>query len=132
MSYVDETLTTGEQIRYRAEIHWAIFVPHLFLMLFLVGMVTVFFAAARRASTEIAVTNRRVIIKTGLASRKTLEMNLGKVETLSVNQSVLGRLFGYGTIQVIGSGGTAEPLPYVANPLDLRKAIQEARDGQGA
>jgi len=60
------------------------------------------------ASSEFAITNKRVIIKVGLISRKTLEMNLSKIESVNVDQSILGRILRYGTLTVIGTGGTRE------------------------
>ena len=79
----------------------------------------------RRNATEMAVTNRRVVIKTGLASRKTIEMLLGKVESIEVNETAVGRMLGYGTIVVIGTGGTPEPFHNVAHPLEFRSQVQQ-------
>lgn len=83
----------------------------------LVGMV-------RRNATEMAVTNRRVVIKTGLASRKTVEMLLNKVESIEVSETAFGRMLGYGTIVVIGTGGTPDPFHKVAHPLEFRSQVQ--------
>lgn len=74
---------------------------------------------------EFAITNKRVIIKTGLISRKTFEMNHSKIESVNVEQGVLGRLLGYGTIRVVGSGGTKEAFSKIQNPLVFRKKFQE-------
>ena len=80
----------------------------------------------RRATSEFAVTDRRVIMKTGVITRKTLELNLVKIESVGVDQSLLGRIFDCGTITIIGSGGTREAFPLIGSPLAFRRAVQEA------
>jgi uncharacterized membrane protein YdbT with pleckstrin-like domain len=80
-------------------------------------------AFVRRATTEFAVTDYRVIYKTGLLGRHTLEMNRSKVESVDVDQSILGRLLGYGTIIVRGTGGSLEPIRHIAEPLQFRSHI---------
>ena len=77
----------------------------------------------RRRTTEIVVTDRRVLFKTGLISRHTLEMNITKIETVDVDQPIIGRLFGYGTVSVRGTGAGMEPMRRVAHPLELRNSI---------
>ena len=89
------------------------------------GAVTILLGMVRRNATEMAVTNRRVVIKTGLASRKTIEMLLSKVESIEVSETALGRILGYGTIVVIGTGGTPEPFHKVAHPLTFRSQVQQ-------
>lgn len=80
-------------------------------------------AFIRRATTEFAVTDHRVIYKTGLLARHTLEMNRSKVESVDVNQSIPGRFLGYGTVIVRGTGGSLEPIRNVADPLNFRSHI---------
>jgi uncharacterized membrane protein YdbT with pleckstrin-like domain len=80
-------------------------------------------ALIRRASTELAVTDRRVIYKSGVFSRHTLEMNRSKVESVDVDQSVLGRILGFGTITVRGTGGSLEPIRMISDPLTFRSHI---------
>ncbi|MFZ0737026.1 MAG: PH domain-containing protein [Candidatus Acidiferrales bacterium] len=89
------------------------------------GIVTILVGMVRRSATEMAVTNRRVVIKTGLASRKTIEMLLNKVESIEVSETAFGRMLGYGTIVVIGTGGTPEPFHKVAHPLEFRSQVQQ-------
>jgi PH (Pleckstrin Homology) domain-containing protein len=83
----------------------------------------------RRSSTEMAVTTRRVIVKTGILSRHVLELMLSKVESVAVEQGVSGRMLGYGTIVLRGTGGTAERFARVADPLQFRARVQEQIDG---
>jgi uncharacterized membrane protein YdbT with pleckstrin-like domain len=85
---------------------------------FLIGML-------RRSATEMAVTNRRVVIKMGLAGRRTIEMLLNKIESIEVSETAFGRILGYGTIVVIGTGGTLEPFHKMAHPLAFRSQVQE-------
>jgi uncharacterized membrane protein YdbT with pleckstrin-like domain len=89
------------------------------------GAVVILMGVVRRHATEMAVTNRRVVIKTGLMSRKTIEMLLNKVESIEVNETTGGRMLGYGTIVMIGTGGTSEPFRKVAHPLEFRNQVQQ-------
>lgn len=92
----------------------------------LVSAVVVIIAGlVRRNATEMAVTTRRVVIKTGLAARKTIEMLLNKVESIEVSETTVGRILGYGTIVVIGTGGTSEPFHKMARPLEFRSQVQQ-------
>jgi uncharacterized membrane protein YdbT with pleckstrin-like domain len=78
----------------------------------------------RYATSEFAVTNKRVIVKIGLIYRQTLELVLTKVETIRVEQSIMGRIFDFGTIVVSGTGGTKEPFKDIASPLKFREQVQ--------
>ena len=90
-----------------------------------IGVIVVLTALIRRQTTELVLTDRRIITKRGLISRDTVEMNLGKVESVHVNQSLLGRLLNYGDITVVGTGSSLEPLVGIARPLDLRRKLGE-------
>ena len=118
-NYVQQNLSAGEQVVYEAKLHWIIFVSlKALLTLFIAPLIAV-------STTEFAITNKRVIIKVGLVSRRTLEMNLNKIESVNVNQGILGRLLGYGTIVIVGTGGTKEPFAAISDPLTFRKKFQE-------
>lgn len=84
-----------------------------------------FMGTLRRNATEMAVTTRRVVVKTGLTSRRTIEMLLNKIETIEVDEPTLGRLFGYGSITIIGTGGTSEPFHKISHPLEFRSCVQQ-------
>ncbi|HZT02249.1 MAG TPA: PH domain-containing protein [Steroidobacteraceae bacterium] len=77
----------------------------------------------RRNATEIAVTTRRVVVKQGLVSRKTIEMLLNKIETIEVSEPMVGRMLGYGSITIVGTGGTSEPFHKIAHPLQFRNEV---------
>jgi uncharacterized membrane protein YdbT with pleckstrin-like domain len=118
-NYVDNNLIRDEAVVYETKYHWKIFFT-------LAGIFTLFIVPAlKRWSDEFVITNKRVIIKTGLFSRKTFEMNLNKIESVNVDQSIFGRLFGFGTITIIGTGGTRESFPDIANAVEFRKSFQE-------
>src|SRR5690349_21811759 len=122
-AYIEGNLVRGESVVYEARLHWITFMS-------LRGLLTLFIAPAiERWTSEFAITNKRIIIKVGLVSRRTVEMNLSKVESVNVDQSILGRILGYGTITVIGTGGTREAFTNLAKPLLFRKAFQEADVG---
>ena len=147
MSYIDNNLMRGETVVYKAEIHWFIFLPGLvvaaigFLMmaaggeagvfgglLLLVGVVLILKAAITKVTTELAVTSKRVIAKVGLIRRNTMELNHSKVESLNVNQGIFGRIFGYDTIVVNGTGGGATPVPGIDNPMEFRRNAMQTID----
>ena len=118
-TYIENNLIRDEHVEFETTYHWIIFFS--FRAIF-----TLFIAPILdRYTDEFAVTNRRVIVKTGLISRKTLEMNLSKIESVNVDQSIFGRLLGYGTITIIGTGGTRESFPNISKPLQFRKKFQE-------
>src|SRR5579875_3003027 len=94
-------------------------------VLLFIALLVLIMGSVRRNATEMAVTTRRVVIKTGLASRKTIEMLLNKVETIEVSEPTLGRLLGYGSITMIGTGGTSEPFHKIAHPLEFRSYVQQ-------
>jgi uncharacterized membrane protein YdbT with pleckstrin-like domain len=91
-----------------------------FLILAAVSFVRAWF---RQWTTELAITDHRVIYKTGFIKRITAEMNMGKVDTVQVDQPVLGRLLNYGTIHIRGTGTGIEHLDRISDPLALRTAI---------
>ncbi|MEJ0070686.1 MAG: PH domain-containing protein [Pseudomonadota bacterium] len=92
-------------------------------ILFVFGIVVFLHAWIIRATTEVVVTDRRIIHKRGVISRHTEEMNITKVETVDVDQGIWGRILGYGTLIVRGTGGSWEPLRRLASPLQIRNAI---------
>ena len=131
-SYVDSTLLQGETVMYRARISlWSIGHLIFFGVLLLVvgiGLIFLIWAYIRYKTTEFAVTDRRIIAKTGLISRSTVELFLDKVEALHVDQSVWGRLLDFGTIIIRGTGTTLEPIRSISSPLELRKQFMQAAD----
>ena len=88
-----------------------------------VGLFMLLSAWIRRVTTEIVVTDRRILFKEGFVRRRTMEMNMNKVETVDVVQSIPGRIFNYGTILIRGTGSSYEPLRLIGDPLALRNAI---------
>lgn len=110
--------TAGSQTQYLSLALWI--AAAIFFLLALAAGLRNF---VRRATTEFAVTDHRVIYKTGLLARHTLEMNRSKVESVDVNQSIPGRFLGYGTVIVRGTGGSFEPIAFIGDPLTFRSHI---------
>jgi uncharacterized membrane protein YdbT with pleckstrin-like domain len=152
MRYVRRVLQPGETVVYDTKLHSVIYTRAILLLvgclilagaaiaasnnqnlslaleiaaaiLALLALSAAFRAFVRRATTELAVTDHRVIYKTGLLARHTIEMNRDKVESVDVDQTLLGRLFGYGTIIVRGTGGSLEPIRTIGDPLTFRSYI---------
>ena len=94
-------------------------------ILVVAAIVTFAYGVVKRNATEMAVTNRRVLIKTGMTSRRTLDLMLSRVESIGVEESAAGRLLGYGSVIVRGTGGTPEPFLMIAHPQEFRRAVQE-------
>ncbi len=149
MSYVDRILEPGETIRYRTTLSWTIYAPAILLaagaaaaaiagaaysnygklwwlaaiVLAIAAVVTFIPAWFRRWTTEIAVTDRRIILKRGLIRRHTIEMNMQKVESVDIDQTLIGRLFDYGNIAIRGTGSSFETLHMIDSPLKLRTTV---------
>ena len=94
-------------------------------VLVLIAVIVFAWGAAKRNATEMAVTNRRVLIKTGMASRRTLDLMLNKVESIGVTETFMGRIFGYGSVVIHGTGGTPESFVMIAHPQQFRQSVQE-------
>ena len=149
MSYVKSVLQPGETVRYATDIHWIIYIPGFLLLvlggvaywtalqpvsayrvwvwiaglLFACAAVALFIAWFRRWTTEIAVTDRRIIYKRGFIRRHTIEMHLDKVESIDVDQSILGRIMNYGDILIRGVGVGIEPLKNIDSPIAFRNHV---------
>ena len=142
--YVDKVLQPGERILYRASLHWILYWPGAALwlvaaVLYLAssnGFIRLVAALAFASglvllarewfiwwTTEIALTDRRIIYKTGFISRTTTEMHMDKIESVAVDQPVLGRILDFGDVVVRGAGAGIEPIARVAAPLELRNHI---------
>ena len=149
MKYYERIIQPGETVRMLGRLHWTIYARAWLLILAAVvvaaltaqdaalatpgligaavllalGVMIFLRAWLIRATTEIVVTDKRVIHKVGLLARHTAEMNLSKVETVDVDQGLGGRILGYGAVVIRGTGGSWEPLRGIASPLAVRNAI---------
>ena len=117
--YVANNLIAGEKIEYETTYHWVIFLSFRSIFTLFISPIM------DRYTDEFAITNKRVVIKTGLISRKTVELNLNKIESVNVDQTILGRIFGFGNITIIGIGGTHEFFVNIRKPLEFRRKFQE-------
>jgi len=132
-SYVEKTLIQNEKIIYTGKVSLWSLAPNFIVGLLLLpafGLGLLFWLAAwiRYATTELAFTNKRVIAKYGFISRKTVEINLAKVESMQVNQGILGRLFNFGTLVVSGAGNPQAPISGISNPMTFRRSFMEYQD----
>lgn len=131
-SYVENTLIKDEKIIYEGKISiWSLLPLMLLGLIFLpvwIGIVFWLAALIRYLTTELAFTNKRVIAKFGFISRKTIELNLSKVESLQVNQGILGRIFNFGTLIISGAGNPQAPIPGISNPMTFRRSFMEYQD----
>ena len=124
MSYVSKVLVQGETVEYDAKVSWVCYVPGLILLVIPpVGLILLLLAWIRRATTEIAVTDRRLIHKTGLIRRDAIDVERGRVETVTLTQSILGRMLDYGTVTVHGTGIGEIALRDVDSPMELRRRL---------
>jgi uncharacterized membrane protein YdbT with pleckstrin-like domain len=150
MSYVQRVLQPGETVRHVSRLHWIVSLPGFLLVLLGVllfafrdkggadlvpvttalaavlvgvGLLALLVSWFRRSTTEVAVTDRRIIYKRGFIRRHTIEIHMDKVESVDVDQSVAGRIFGYGTIVVHGTGSSIEPLRQIESPIALRNQV---------
>jgi uncharacterized membrane protein YdbT with pleckstrin-like domain len=140
MSYVQRVLQPGEQVRHISSIHWIVYWPGIVVALLavvaywrsweyaayalaLVAVVLLIQQWFQWWVTEISVTNRRIIYKKGLIRRQTNEMNMDKVESVKIDQSILGRMLDYGNVTILGTGEGFETLRTIANPIELRNNI---------
>ena len=147
MSYLHSNLQPGEEVKYVADVHFFIFVrPAILLLLgyscssvpketlplmyyiglFLLvsGAISLIQRLLLKLGAVYAVTNKRVILKTGIISRQALDLKLDKCESLHINQSFFGRIFNYGTISVMTAGSKSD-YPFIAKPLTFRMKINE-------
>lgn len=149
MGYLEKTLQPGEDIVYQTRVHWIVYLPSFLLILlgvaimvserlggegqgfiftlgglcFIAGVVLFIGAWIRWMSTEMAITNRRVVAKFGFIRRQTYEIDRTKVESVNVDQSIMGRIFGYGTVTVTGTGSSSAPVKDVDSPLEFRNKL---------
>ena len=135
-SYVENALTKGEQVVYQGKVSiWSLLPLLLLGLIFLAvfGLGLLFWAAAAISyfTTELAITNKRVIAKFGLISRSTIEINLQKIESIQVNQGILGRIFNFGSIVVSGAGNPQAPIPGISSPLQFRRAFVDTQESNG-
>lgn len=98
------------------------------VFMFPFGLFLLIKAWVQKFTTELAVTSKRVVAKTGLIRRNTIELNHSKVESFNVDQSILGRIFGFGTIIINGTGGGKTPIPNIDSPLEFRREAMQAID----
>ena len=129
LSYIASTLANEEEILGQLKITKLQHLMPFVLCFILIGIPLVLWVFITRRTTEMAYTNKRVIIKTGIISRDTDEIRSDRIESIDIKQSILGRIFGFGTIYVTGTGGKIIALENVTNVIEMRKALVSLSDG---
>lgn len=132
MSYVDSSLLTNEVVIYQGRVSWwSAFWPifwGIFLGIFtIIGFLVMVPAIFRIMTTEIAITDKRIILKTGFISREVLELRLRQVEGITVNRSITGRILGFGDITVRGYSSIMT-VKGIATPEQYRRKFFESED----
>ena len=142
-SYIEENLARDEKIIIKAQVTWLSQFWYLFFGVLLIlsgigqkgafgpiliGLILIAIAAVHVITTELALTNRRIIAKSGLIRRNTIELKVNRVESLGVDQGVLGRIFNFGSITVKGTGGSHAPIPYISRPMEFRQHVNNFLD----
>ena len=132
MSYVESVLGPGERVLYRGRVSaWSLFwywLVGLLLLVVVAGLIVWAVAWLKLRTTELAVTNKRVIAKFGFIKRRTIEINVARIESVQVEQSVTGRVLDYGTVVFSGAGTPQATIAHLADPLAFRKAVVEAQE----
>ena len=121
MGYVEESLLSGENVVATAKVHWMdlVVATVFFWWLFFIPPIL---ALVRMFTTEIGVTDRRVIGKTGAIRRRSIDTILDKVSNIGADQGIFGRMFGYGTVTVI-TAGEKVAFAGISHPADFRRAV---------
>ncbi|MFN3580683.1 MAG: PH domain-containing protein [Pseudomonas sp.] len=129
MSYIEDSLSAGERVEALFRLHWFARVP-MFIWLLLaiptlgITLLMVLYEWLKLRSIEQGVTNKRVILKTGIISRHTEEMKLGSIETVELRQSIWGRMFGFGTVEVTGRGISDVNFKGMDDPMGVKRQIE--------
>ena len=131
--YVTTNLIKDETVKYEGKVSLYSLLPRIllgFLLLpvFGVGILLWISAALSYYTTELAITNKRLIAKFGFIQRSTVEMNIAKIESVQVEQGILGRLFNFGSILIAGAGDPKAPISGISMPIKFRNAFFEVQE----
>lgn len=129
MSYIEESLSDGEEIKELFKLHWFSKIPMIIWTIlaiptFGITLILAIWEYLKLRSIEQGITNKRAILKTGIISRKSEEMKISSIETVEIIQSILGRVFGFGSIKVTGRGISDLVYKNIDNPMDVKKSIE--------
>ena len=129
MSYIEDSLSAGEKIESIFKLHWFAWMPMwlwIILAIPTIGLtlIVALYEFLRLRFTELGVTNKRVVLKKGIISRKTEEMKLTSIETVEINQGIWGRIFGFGTVKVTGRGISDVVFERIDDPMAVKRQIE--------
>ena len=131
MSYIEESLSSGEEVRAIFKFHWVAKLPMILWIIFIITIPLAIWEWLKLHYTEMGVTNKRVILKTGIISRHSEEMKLSSIETVEIEQGILGRLLGFGTVKVTGKGISDLVFTRINDPMDVKRRIESIEPLQG-
>ena len=136
MTYIEESLSAGEKVEGIFRFHWFAWAP--MVMWIVLGIPTLgltwlvaLYEYLRLKYTEQGVTNKRVILKRGIISRKTEEMKLTSIETVEIDQGILGRIFGFGTVKITGRGISDLVYKTIDDPMSVKRQIESVSNPAG-
>jgi uncharacterized membrane protein YdbT with pleckstrin-like domain len=132
-SYISQILLDDEQVIYQARRSmWSqsalVLVGIVLLPAFGAGLLLLLWAWLICRTTELAITNRRIVSKSGIIRRTTIELRLDKIESITVDQGIMGRILNFGSITISGTGGDKTPIERIADPLRFQKNFMRAAD----
>lgn len=147
MGYIEDSLLPGETVVARVRCHWIVFAKAIAILIagfaifayqhtagaivVVIGLLAAIPPLVTFSTSEFGVTSKRVVIKIGFVKRRSLELLLRQIEAISIDQTIMGRLFGYGSITLSGTGGVHEVFHDIAKPLQFRRDIQAATLASG-
>lgn len=136
-SFVENSLIPGEKIEAKATITWlSQFWYYVFALLLVMTVIFpilfIVLAIINVTSTELAVTNKKVIGKAGFIRRVSIDLPLEKLESVNIDQGIIGRILGYGRVSIRGVGGNNVSIPYIKKPMDFRRVVMGLLDRKNA
>ena len=127
MSYIEESLSTGEEIQALFILHWVAKLPMILWIVLIITIPLALWEWLKLHFTEMGVTNKRVIFKTGIVSRHSEEIKLSSIETVEIEQGIMGRILGFGTVKVTGRGISDLVLTRINDPMDVKRRIESIK-----
>jgi|TARA_B110000902_G_scaffold225949_1_gene264271 uncharacterized membrane protein YdbT with pleckstrin-like domain len=129
MAYIEESLSKGEEVHEVYKLHWFSRIPMIIWIILAIPtagltLILAIYEWLRLRSLEQGTTNKRVILKSGIISRKTEEMRMSSIETVEIDQSIFGRMFGFGSVKITGRGISDVTFSKIDNPIEVKKSIE--------
>lgn len=132
-NYVEKNLVSGEAVVYEGRLSLWHLAPNILIGLILIplfglGLLVLLGVLVRYKSTELAITNKRIVAKFGFIRRSTVEIGVRKIESIQVHQGIMGRIFNFGSIVMAGAGNPQAPIPGISQPMEFRRRFLEQQE----